>query len=1202
MITAVDENLIARAIELAGRWQQRASRLRTVEERGLQDQMRRLLNHPRDKVVLAMLFDQGFRSADADRVADQIHYILKRHGTPEFFSTTEKALTLLFQNIGRHLPSVAIPRMIARMRDNSRHLVVPGEPERLQAYLARRREEGVRVNLNHLGEAVQGEAEAEQRLQRYVEALEDPAIEYISVKISTIYSQIQPLAFDHAVAALTERLARLYRAARAHAFTRADGSRIPKFVNLDMEGYSDLGITVAAFRQTLARDAFADFSAGIVLQAYLPDSFAIQQELSAWARERVAAGGAPIKIRIVKGANLALEQIEAALNNWPPAPFDTKRDVDANYKRMVLFGLRPENAAAVHLGIASHNLFDLAFARQAALANGVQDKIVFEMLEGMADHVRRALAEEGLPLLLYAPVAGEKEFPNAIAYLIRRMDENTGRHNFLRHIPFLETSSDAWRKLAEDFSQACAHMDALPSSPHRTQDRGSEVFAEPAAARGTGFQNEPDTDWSLPQNRAWAEAVRSRWRRSRQDDAAAIPVVVGGEEISAAREVLDILDINQLPERVCVARVHLADAQDVARAVAVARSDPDGWRGLGRAEREAVLARAAQNLRRARGDLIGAATASTGKAFAEADIEVSEAVDLVEYYPRSARGFFERANLRAAGKGAGVVVSPWNFPIAIPCGGIAAALAAGNTVIFKPASDAVPTAWLLCQAFWQAGVGRNSLQFVPCRGGAEGRRLVTDPGVDFVILTGGTATARSMLRDRPALFLAAETGGKNATIVTALADREQAIKNVVQSAFGHAGQKCSATSLLILEKEVYRDPRFKRDLTDAAASWPVGSAWDFHNRLTPLIRPPEGALLRALTTLEPGESWALEPHRAGDNPHLWTPGIKWDVAPGSFTHMTELFGPLLAVLEAEDLEEAVAIANSTGYGLTAGLESLDEREIERWKQTIRAGNLYINRGTTGAVTLRQPFGGMGKSAVGPAVKTGGPNYVAQFMTFEETAPPAAGPIPQAHPLLALARRWRRKCQWGQLPKWRTDLEKAVQAVESYLYHAQTDFLPTHDWFHLRGQDNLLRHLPAGTVAVCVQADDTLFEVAARIAAARIAGCRTVLHMAPACSGAAAEFLASPEAEPLLDGVEVWRLSDAELAGRMPQLDRLRYAVPQRVPETIDTAAAALGTYIARDAVLMDGRVELLHYFLGQSICDSYHRYGNLGLRGDGLVG
>ena len=250
---------------------------------------------------------------------------------------------------------------------------------------------------------------------------------------------------------------------------------------------------------------------------------------------------------------------------------------------------------------------------------------------------------------------------------------------------------------------------------------------------------------------------------------------------------------------VCLARHALAENEDVTLALRAARSDPDGWRKLSHGERHRILSNVARELRRARGDLIGAAAANTGKVFIESDPEVSEAIDFAEFYPFAAKSFHDFENLNCRGKGVGLVISPWNFPIAIPCGGILAALASGNTVIFKPASAAVLVGWQLCSAIWKGGVSRNVLQFLPCSGKQTGTLLARHPDVDFIIFTGGTETGLSIFKENHGLFLAAKTGGKNATIVTAMSDRDQAIKNVIHSAFSNSGQKCSATSLLILE-------------------------------------------------------------------------------------------------------------------------------------------------------------------------------------------------------------------------------------------------------------------------------------------------------------------------------------------------------------------------------------------------------------------
>ena len=1197
MTPIFDANLQEEAIALAEAWQNRANELMTAEEKAYQKQIRHLLTHPEDKVTLTRMIDRSFRSDNHRKVADQVNALLRENGIPGFFSATEKILMHLFLSVGRHLPRLSVPRMIAKMRSDSARSVIPGETETLNAHLAKRKRQGIRMNINHLGEAVLGEDEARHRLQTYIRDLQDPAVEYISVKISTIYSQIHPLAFEHSVAVLTERLAELYRTAAANTYERSDGRQVPKFVNLDMEEYRDLAITTAAFVRTLDRDEFKSHAAGIVLQAYLPDAFAIQQALTAWARERVAAGGAPIKIRLVKGANMEMELVDASLFNWPLAPYDNKRDVDANYKRMVHYGTDPKIMPAVHLGIASHNLFELAYAYKLAERNGVTDYFSFEMLEGMANHVRRAIGEMTGEVLLYAPVAAREEFINAIAYLVRRLDENTGAENFLRYAPNLTTRSDEWGYLKDQFREACGHIDVAPATPNRIQDRRDEVFPEKMGTFYEGeFNNEPDTDWSLAANREWAQGVRKKWQRRPGDAPIEIPLVIGGEEIMDDHEVRTCLDPNQKPLEVEVAHYRLATMADVDRAVAVARQDPDGWRALLPEERQRHLSRVAMALRQARGDLIGAAAANTGKVFTEADVEVSEAVDFAEYYPYSLRTFTEIKTISARGKGVGAVVSPWNFPIAIPCGGIVASLAAGNTVIFKPASDAVVVAWELCQAFWRAGISRNVLQFVPCAGGSTGAHLVGHPELDYVILTGGTETGLRMLEAKPDLFLAAETGGKNATIVTAMADRDQAIKNVIYSAFGNSGQKCSATSLLILEKEIYADENFKRQLVDAARSFKAGSAWDFAHKMGALIRPPSHDLERALTTLEPGETWALKPECVHANPHMWTPGIKYGVQPGSYTHNTEFFGPLLGVMAADNLDHAIELVNMTGFGLTSGIESLDEREQARWKEGIKAGNLYVNRGTTGAITLRQPFGGMGKSALGPAIKAGGPNYVSQFMDFVDTGLPEIETVAHDHDLLRTVLSWRRKLMWGGLAPQSEDIAKTIRAVKSYLYHADQEFGRAKDYFHLRGQDNLHRYRSLGVIVVRLHPADSLFDVLARVAATRIAGSIGIVSIPVDLDNDVTGFLNGIEAREFLGGTLVRRQSDEMLCAVMRDVDRIRYAAPERASALVLAAAARRGFYIARAPVMMEGRIELIHYHQNQSICDTYHRYGNLGDR------
>jgi RHH-type proline utilization regulon transcriptional repressor/proline dehydrogenase/delta 1-pyrroline-5-carboxylate dehydrogenase len=329
---------------------------------------------------------------------------------------------------------------------------------------------------------------------------------------------------------------------------------------------------------------------------------------------------------------------------------------------------------------------------------------------------------------------------------------------------------------------------------------------------------------------------------------------------------------------------------------------------------------------------------------------------------------------------------------------------------------------------------------------------------------------------------------------------------------------------------------------------------------------------------------------------MWTPGIKYDVNPGSYTHMTEFFGPVLAVMKAEDLDHAITLVNQTGYGLTSGLESLDKREQKKWKAQIKAGNLYVNRGTTGAIVLRQPFGGMGKSSLGAGIKVGGPNYVSQFMTFEETGDPPIGAIQKDSPLLRLAGQWAVELLWGKHGPWKTDLHKTVQAIKSYLYNFEQEFAQEKDYFHLRGQDNILRYLPVGTVLVRLHADDSLFDVLGRIAAVNVSGCDLVISIPAGLTNGVTDFIGSTEGKRIVGDAPVLHQSDSELIRYMPKVQRIRYAAPDRAPAAVLAEAAAAGFYISRTNVFMEGRIELLQYFQEQSICDSYHRYGNLGDR------
>ena len=413
------------AVALAEKLLIRARDEQSSAEKEQSERLARLMNDPLGKELTIAMVDQAFRSHQPARIADQISHLLDEYGTPQYMDWWERTALTVGGVMGHYLPAVVVPPIIARLRQETRTVILPGEEGDLRRYLQKRRAGGVRLNLNQLGEAILGEEEAARRMAAYLALLARPDVEYISVKVSSVFSQINLVAYRHTVDLVKERLRTLYRQALANQYTHPDGRSTAKFVNLDMEEYRDLHLTLDAFKEVLDEAEFMPLSAGIVLQAYIPDSFHEQQKLTDWALARTGRGGAPIKIRIVKGANLAMERVDAALHDWPQAPYTNKPEVDANFKRMVAYGCHPERARAVRVGVASHNLFDIAYGLLLRGRAGVEEFVDFEMLEGMANNQARAVQSEAGGLLLYAPVVKTEDFHSAIAYLVRRLDENT---------------------------------------------------------------------------------------------------------------------------------------------------------------------------------------------------------------------------------------------------------------------------------------------------------------------------------------------------------------------------------------------------------------------------------------------------------------------------------------------------------------------------------------------------------------------------------------------------------------------------------------------------------------------------------------------------------------------------------------------------------------------------------------------------------
>ncbi|RUR01908.1 proline dehydrogenase family protein [Labedella endophytica] len=1142
------------------------------------------------------------------------------------------------------VPGVVIPIARRVLRGMVGHLVVDATPARLGPAIAKLRQDGTRLNLNLLGEAVLGEQEAAKRYEGTLDLLARDDVDYVSIKVSAIAAQLSMWSFDEAVDRVVERLLPLYRLA---ADAEKAGAR--KFINLDMEEYRDLDLTIAVFTRVLEHPELRHLEAGIVIQAYLPDALGAMQELTAWAKTRRGQGGAPIKVRLVKGANLAMEAVDAVVHGWQQATVPSKLEADTNYKRVLDWSLNPDRTDAVRVGVAGHNLFDIAFAWLLAERRGVVSAVEFEMLIGMAtgqaEAVRRTVGE----LLLYTPVVSPREFEFAISYLIRRLEENASDDNFMSAVFELHRNASL---LSREKRRFLASVDRLVETrgqipgPNRTQDRSAEWVAAPpmpalpgsdagptagfrallapgaapaaadlpaieaAAAeagdpedgltrqvetlgRGRrsdnpfettrvftasfekiertglgapGFHNTPDTDPSLPANRAWGRAILER---------------VPGSTVG-----LDtILD----------ARVTDADTLDALIEAAVARGTE--WGRTPAADRAEVLDRAGLSLAAHRDRLIEVSASETGKTIAESDPEISEAIDFAHYYAAQARQLDRVQGAVFVPPKLIVVTPPWNFPVAIPAGGVLAALAAGAAVIIKPAPQARRASAVMCEALWEAGIPRDLLVLVDIEEGDLGQRLISSDAVDRVILTGAWETAKLFRSWKPDLPLLAETSGKNAVIVTPSADLDLAASDVIKSAFGHAGQKCSAASLVILVGSVARSDRFRRQLVDAAMSLRIGYPEDPTSQMGPIVEPAAGKLLHGLTELGVGEEWLVEPKQLDDTGTLWSPGIRDGVSPGSYFHLTEFFGPVLGIMHARTLEEAIRLANAVDYGLTSGLHTLDPMDLEEWLGGIQAGNLYVNRGTTGAIVQRQPFGGWKRSSVGAGTKAGGPNYLLGLGSWRS----AVGSSSSTLHLRGLDPRITGIIEAAQPSLAYEDFDVLRRSALSDAVAWGTEYGEVKDVSGLGLERNILRYRPV-PVAVRATPDATLGELVRVLVAAVRSRSAFTLSVARGLPTPLLRALDGLDVFVTVETDEEWigrvaagsRVGEGERTERMP---RARI-IGQKASRTSVHAALAWAVdgdpdlAIYSGEVTQSGRIELLPFLHEQAISITAHRFGN----------
>jgi RHH-type proline utilization regulon transcriptional repressor/proline dehydrogenase/delta 1-pyrroline-5-carboxylate dehydrogenase len=1093
---------------------------------------------------------------------------------PDFLPWYLKSAVRIGGATAKLAPAVVVPLARKALRSMVEHLIVDATDSKLGPTISKLRRDGIDLNINLLGEAILGEREAENRVQGTLALIRRPDIDYVSIKVSATVAPHNHWAFDEAVDHIVEKLRPLYREAR--------DSSPRTFINLDMEEYKDLDLTLAVFERLLSEDEFLGVEAGIVLQAYLPDAFGAMVHLQQFAAERVAAGGAPIKTRVVKGANLPMEQVDAAVHGWEQTVWPTKQDSDTNYKAILDFALHPERLANVHVGIAGHNLFDVATAHHLMKARGVGQGqgVEFEMLLGMATQQAEAVRADVGRLLLYTPVVHPQDFDSAIGYLIRRLEEGASSENFMSAVFELDASEELFAREEARYRASLQQLkergDVVPQ-PRRTQDRGTETVVFDAER---GFHNTPDSDPDLSGNRVWGRAAL-----------AAIPGSTLGDDTIAAAT--------------------LNTRAELETAVGQATAAAKPWQALGAADRSALLHSIGDKLAARRADLITVVGSETGKSIDQADPEISEAIDFAHYYAELGEELQTVDGADAVPVDLTVVTPPWNFPLAIPTGGVMAALAAGSAVVIKPASQAKRTGAVMVECVWEAideaaaaglDVSRDLVTLVRFGDRSLGTDLVAHPNVGRVILTGGYETAERFREAKPGLNLLAETSGKNAIIVTPSADLDLAAKDVANSAFGHAGQKCSAASLVILVGPAATSERFHRQLLDAVSSMHVGWATDPRSQVGPVIEEPMEKLRRGLTVLGEGESWVLEPKALDDTDRLFSPGIRVGVKPGSEYHMTEYFGPVLGVMTARTLEEAVALVNAIPYGLTSGIHSLEAEEISYWVEHVEAGNLYINRGITGAIVRRQPFGGWKRSAVGAGTKAGGPNYLVGLTDWEDATSEGTMPTDSyGHAGQAAA-----SALGGVDAAWLgSALSTDVEAVSR--------FSGARDVSALGVEINALRYRP---VPVTVRAASVSGPDVARLARVVLAGARAHAAVTSgAGTGAASSITVSVPAS-LPDGVEkalvaagatvlvesddAWAARGARLAQAGPSdLERLRLVATSDVAReelaaaTFEATGGRPDVAVYAQPVTGAGRVEMLPFLREQAISMTAHRFGTV---------
>ncbi len=873
------------------------------------------------------------------------------------------------------LTATILRRNVAGM---ARQFIAGRDGKDVMKTLRAKRKEQIGFTVDLLGEAVVSEQEADEYAARAMELLDtlsretgswrDPLgknselfpVVNLSVKISAFYSQMNPADPDEAVAHLAPKLRPILRRAK----------EVGAFVNFDMESYAHKNATLQLFKSLFMEEEFRNWPhAGIVIQAYLRDSERDLRALIDWGRQR----GTRFAVRLVKGAYWDYEKIVAAQNGWVCPVYLQKPESDANFEACTRVLL--DNESIVTAAFGSHNVRSIAHAMAYADSLGIdQSRFEFQLLYGMAGPIKRALVEMGFRVREYSPVG---ELLPGMSYLVRRLLENTSNEGFLK-AKFSDQLSTA--QLLRDPNELITN-DAHVLPPLELDD---DLDTPP----GDTYENAPMVNFVHHQTQ---EQMQTALREARSRFGREYPLTIKGEHVTTGKW---LPSVNPSAPNEIVGKVADAGIPEAERAVKAARAAFDHWSRTSVEHRAQLLERVAAIMERRRFELCAVEVFEVGKPWAEADGDIREAMDFLLFYAQQMR-ILGRPQLTQHvpgeenyqhywARGVALVIAPWNFPIAILCGMVSAALVTGNTVIMKPAEQSAVCGALLMEMFEEAGVPAGVLNFLNGDGAVIGAHLVDHPDVDLIAFTGSRevglkiweAGGKTRPGQRELKRVICEMGGKNAIIVDSDADLDEAIIDTIYSAFGYQGQKCSALSRLIVMEENY--DRVMERLVAAAGSLRVGNPEDPGIKVGPVI--DDVAHQRILDTIERAKGEATLAFQAKNVPndgYFVPPTIFTDVKPNARIAQEEIFGPVLSVIKVKDLDEALEVANGTDYALTGGFFSRSPANIERVKGELVAGNVYINRSCTGAVVGRHPFGGFKMS--GGGTKAGGGDYLLQFL-------------------------------------------------------------------------------------------------------------------------------------------------------------------------------------------------------------------------------